>query len=404
MLKYGSTVTSGTDGGRSCAAAIVGASGSTLSTSARARTFREGRWSMAAVQYRRMPGIRPLPALVAVCLIATSAGAAAAPGVALRNESITARFDGRGLVSLAAGGEIDAISTDAFAVSIDGRLYDSRSMAAPGRSTGRHTVTFAWTAGAHRVSVVYQLQPGWRFLSKRIEIAGARPLHVDEVVVIRASLARPFAGSFVPRGARPSLGTADYGVCLRIDDRRGLLAVAQNPFLKVDLPAGTPRGGGREFVISYRPDIDWDPARGAFAADRCLLAPYRLTGRVLPARMRPEWSVGPDEAGPGMDEAEAAAFTDVVRAFVLAKPSTGRSTCFVPWCLNDYQIDVASAEGRTEYKRILDSGGRDWAPSTRSSRRPTRTWPSAKTAWTTGAGRTCSGSASARRSAATSGT
>ena len=26
----------------------------------------------------------------------------------------------------------------------------------------------------------------------------------------------------------------------------------------------------------------------------------------------------------------------------------------VGWCVNDYQIDIATAEGRTEYKRIFD--------------------------------------------------
>ena len=47
---------------------------------------------------------------------------------------------------------------------------------------------------------------------------------------------------------------------------------------------------------------------------------------------------------------------------------------------------------------------RSSAPTTRSSRRPTRTSRSARTAPTTGAGRTCCGSASARRSGRTSGT
>ena len=56
---------------------------------------------------------------------------------------------------------------------------------------------------------------------------------------------------------------------------------------------------------------------------------------------------------PGMDEAEVDAFTDMVRAFTLAKPARPVNV-FVPWCLNDYQIDIATAEGRAEYKRMFD--------------------------------------------------
>jgi len=42
-----------------------------------------------------------------------------------------------------------------------------------------------------------------------------------------------------------------------------------------------------------------------------------------------------------------------VRAFLLYKPARPLNI-FVGWCVNDYQIDVAAAPGRAEYKRILD--------------------------------------------------
>ena len=99
--------------------------------------------------------------------------------------------------------------------------------------------------------------------------------------------------------------------------------------------------------------MDWNPADGPFVADRGLLALYTQTGRVLPDRMLAEWRLGPGDARPGMDEAEMEAFTDMVRAFTLAKPARPVNV-FVPWCLNDYQIDVGTAEGRVEYKRVLD--------------------------------------------------
>ncbi len=54
-----------------------------------------------------------------------------------------------------------------------------------------------------------------------------------------------------------------------------------------------------------------------------------------------------------MDEAEVTVFTDVVRAFLLYKPERPLDI-FVAWCVNDYQIDIATADGRAEYKRLFD--------------------------------------------------
>jgi hypothetical protein len=126
-----------------------------------------------------------------------------------------------------------------------------------------------------------------------------------------------------------------------------MLVVAQNPFLGF-------RRDGQSFSLRYKPDLDWDPADGPLVADRGLLALYRMTGRVLPDRVLAEWKIGPSDAGPGMDEAEIDAFTGMVRAFTLAHPERPVNV-FVAWCLNDYQIDIATPDGRVEYKRILDT-------------------------------------------------
>jgi hypothetical protein len=69
--------------------------------------------------------------------------------------------------------------------------------------------------------------------------------------------------------------------------------------------------------------------------------------------MVPEWSMSPGDSSRGMDKAEVEAFTDCVHAFLLPKPSKPLNV-FVGWCVNDYQIDVASPSGRTEYKRVMD--------------------------------------------------
>ena len=50
---------------------------------------------------------------------------------------------------------------------------------------------------------------------------------------------------------------------------------------------------------------------------------------------------------PMLDRAEFDAVTRCVEAFVLYRPQKSLKV-HVPWCENDYQIDVATPEGRTE--------------------------------------------------------
>ena len=262
---------------------------------------------------------------------------------------MTAQFGDRGLMSLAGPetGQATRFAQDDFAVSIGDRTFASRELPPPTRIAEKDHVTYTWTTAPYRLTVVYELAQGWRFISKQISIeGGGKPYRVSEVVVFDSNVADPIAGDFIPKSARTNLGTGDYGACLRFDKMRGMLVVAQNPFLEF-------RRDGLAFSLRYKPDLDWNPADGPFVADRGLIALYTLSGRMLPDRMLPEWRLGPDDAKPGMDEAEVEAFTGMVRAFTLAKPARPVNV-FVPWCLNDYQIDIATAEGRTEYKRVFD--------------------------------------------------
>ena len=85
---------------------------------------------------------------------------------------------------------------------------------------------------------------------------------------------------------------------------------------------------------------------------------YELTGVEFPARNLREWQYvrEPERAfanHPLLDMAEFDAVTRCVDAFVLYRPQKSLRV-HVPWCENDYQIDVAKPEGRAEWKRILD--------------------------------------------------
>jgi hypothetical protein len=287
--------------------------------------------------------------IVAICLLSAAAAVEAAKPVSLTNGRVTAQFGDRGLTSLAGPetGQSARFVRDDFAVAVGDRTYASRELPPPARVAGKDRVTYTWAAAPYRLIVVYELAPGWRFVSKQVSVeGGGGPYRVSEVVVFDSNAADPISGDFVPKSARTNLGTGDYGACLRFDKTRGMLVVAQNPFLEF-------RRDAQAFSLRYKPDMDWNPADGPFVADRGLLALYSMTGRALPDRMLPEWRVGPGDAKPGMDEAEVDAFTDMVRAFTLAKPARPVNV-FVPWCLNDYQIDIATPEGRAEYKRMFD--------------------------------------------------
>lgn len=286
---------------------------------------------------------------LAACLL-SAVGADASRTISLANARITAEFGDRGLVAISSSdpGLAVRLLQDDFAVTIDGLAIEGRALPLPMRAVSGDRVTYTWSAAPYRVRVVYELAPDRGFVSKQISIeGGTKPCRVADVVVFKTVVDEPIVGHFVPKSARPSLGTSDYGACLRFGRSRGMLVVAQNPFLEF-------RRDGQSFSLRYKPDLDWNPADGPLLADQGLLALYRMTGRVVPEHMLAEWKTAPIDPAPGMDEAEIEAFTELVRAFTLPRPERPVNV-FVPWCLNDYQINIATPEGRTEYKRVLDN-------------------------------------------------
>ncbi|HWP99769.1 MAG TPA: hypothetical protein VNK92_04810 [Vicinamibacterales bacterium] len=287
-----------------------------------------------------------------VLLAATAAGTTGglAQSSTLSNGRLSATFGGRGLASIAdaAIGASYRFRADEFLVVVDGRAIDSRTLDRPQRRREGDTIVFAWRAEPYQVETRYTIRPGWRFVAKDLVVTSApgERYRVDRVVPLRAELAEPVTGTYVPRSARPDLGTGDYGISLRLARGRALLALVQNPFLES-------RATEQAVEVAYNPDMTWRAADGPFAADRALLVPVRLTGRRLPAQMIPEWALRDGLPEDGMDEAEVAAFTEAVRASLVYQPAAPVDIV-VGWCSNDYQIDIATPEGREEYRRLID--------------------------------------------------
>lgn len=295
---------------------------------------------------RKLPGIT-----LAVVLLAASAPAAAlaAQSVELSNDRVRAELGPRGLVALTdvAAGRRYRFRSEGFSVVIDGRRFRSADLPAPTRVAEHGSVTYAWSAGRYRLDVVYELEPGWGFVSKQILVTQApAAFRVDSVTVLEATLARAPVDVWVPRTRYPDLGTGDYGGGLRFPDGHGLLVVAQNPFLEL-------AHDDDSFSLGYAPTMEWQLEYGAFPADRTLLAPYRLSGRRLPAEVVPEWRFAAPDTSRTVDRAEIATFTELVRAFLLYRPEEPVDV-YVAWTANDYQIDIATPGGRDEYRRMLD--------------------------------------------------
>lgn len=268
----------------------------------------------------------------------------------LVNGRVRADFGPRGLTTLT---DVVArrswrIAGDAFSVTIDGRTLESTALGTPSRQAERGRVTYRYAGGGFMLAVAYELRPDWGFVSKQVTVT-AGPVdsfRVEEVVLFRDSLTETPTDLYLPPSARPSLQTGAYGAALRFGEAHSLLLVAQNPFLLF-------RQEGGAFDLRYAPDMQWKTSYGPFESDRGLIAPVRLTGDRLPARMTPEWQAAQGDTTPGLDRAEVDAFTAMVRAFLLYRPREPINV-FVGWCANDYQIDVGTPEGRAEYKRLLD--------------------------------------------------
>ena len=278
----------------------------------------------------------------------------------LKNDSITADFDRRGLISIAASpDEVIPLAHDDFSISIDDDRLDSTTVEPEMKTGPGNTVTYSYSFPGYAISVVYELRPGWRFLTKQIQVVHApRSTYVVHLVEpSRVGMRETISSVFKPETYRPQFGhrgearkflsTADYGEFLRLSNGRGLMLLAQNPFLEIS-------GDDRSVTLSYKPEMEWQSSWGPFSTDLTCLGPYKLTGRRIPSKMVLEWEVPPASvSSDGADEGEIQAFTDCVAAFLL-HPSPKPIRVEVGWTLNDYQINVATPEGRAEYTTIID--------------------------------------------------
>lgn len=267
----------------------------------------------------------------------------------LENDAVRAEFNAGGLVSLTdkASAKTVRLAADGFAVFAGNESLESDFLSPTLEQQSPTNRIYRFESGPWTARVVYELQPGWHFVSKRVLLAnsGKKDVRVQRLEMLRGLVETPISNQQRIRD----------GTLLRFTDSgasnvtHSLFLVLQNPFLQL-------KRQDQRLSLAYAPDMMWTPGGAMFASDRLCLGVSELKGGTYPATMIPEWKQV-DEFAPAPAReiyvAEVDALVDCVRAFLLWRP-THTTRVNVGWCENDYQIDIATREGRAEYKRIID--------------------------------------------------
>ena len=302
-------------------------------------------------------------ALILACLFAFCRFNSLAQTLELKNASVSAEFGTQGLLSIedaASGVRVD-LSRDGWSLAVDDTVLHSEEGHPSFAKSNADEILYSYEFPGYQIQVVYKLGANWSFVSKQIRVlhAPAASFTVHRVVPWDLTVRNPVKSDYVPSTYVPQLGGTiaesrkhlpgkDFGEFLRFEGDQGALLTAQNPFLEV-------KRDGQSLTVAYAPEMAWQQAWGIFESDIACIRAYRLSGRIMPREMVMEWHLPPAQAPEdGMDEAEIAAFTDCVHAF-LVDPAPSPISVEVGWTLNDYQIDVGTDEGKAEYRRIIDT-------------------------------------------------
>jgi hypothetical protein len=280
----------------------------------------------------------------------------------LKSKDLKAEFGPRGLVSVTdqRSGVAVHFPREEFSVQVDQGRFESSSLPVPQVKKETNGLAYYFRSGGFAFRVFYEIRSDWAFLTKRIEITDApgATYSVKQVTPIKLSLGEKIESAFTPKAYLPQFGpprdpsrltTHVFGTFLHFDTvSRGLVLIVQNPFLDV-------ARADQQVAVSYRPQMEWKKEWGPYASDLAIIGPYQLSGHRIPAEMTYEWKLEPAAKNEdGADTSEVKFFADCVRHFLLRPPSEPISV-EVGWTINDYQIDVATAEGQSEYQRIIEA-------------------------------------------------
>ena len=276
----------------------------------------------------------------------------------LENDNLKITFNDRGIVSVydkMVQKNLE-LKTDHWSFSIDNNLIESNNLVPVQRDDNSNSTRFHYTTNDYDITVEYELKPGWRFVSKQLFISHTNSdvYRVNSVSVLHGHFTNSILDIYVAgldERARKNRRLGDYGAFVRIDEKWGAMFLVQNPFFNWKYDKG-------DFSMAYFPDMEWKNSYGRFVSDRAFIGTYDRTGFYHQGDiehhgkwlLKPTWGLQQKE----VDMGEVDAFVECVRAFLLFKPDKS-FRIHVPWCENDYQIDVATEYGEAQYKRIVNT-------------------------------------------------
>ena len=275
----------------------------------------------------------------------------------LENENLLVEFTETGIGSIYDKHlkETISLTDEEWRIDIEQLTFGSKTLQVAEKESGSHSVTYKYKSGSYEFKVVYELKKSWRFISKQLFISNGHDdeFRINSVDVLKAKLQNSFSDIYVAglsATIRKNHGLGDYGAFVRMNEKWGGMFLVQNPFFhwKID---------GGKFSMTYEPDMLWKREYGDFASDRAFIGTYRLTGNMLAGDIEHhgKWLLKPEWGNPErrVDEGEVQSFIECVRAFLLYNPEKSERI-HVPWCENDYQIDIATEYGEEQFKRIVN--------------------------------------------------
>ncbi len=248
------------------------------------------------------------------------------------------------------------VVNDHFMLVIDGDTLNSTGMTPARVTRDKESRTEHYEEGGYRISVIYELKAGWRFVSKQLHITS------DEKESFRVDQCNPWNMTLEhPVESKLDLSAGKYGFVVRFgagDDERKPVRAGESAFFLIQNPYSSYAFENNQISAGYPAEMQWFTTDGDFPSDRACLGVQSLSGVTMRHDLLPEWSYVEDPdafvtGGLQIDQAEIRAVTECARAFLMIDP-TEAVKVHIGWCENDYQIDVATPEGREEYLRIID--------------------------------------------------
>jgi hypothetical protein len=267
----------------------------------------------------------------------------------IESDSLIVTFNDAGIESLKTrtGDQMLSLISDSFMVTIDSQTIRSENLTPVRIKAAKNERIYSYHQEGFDLEVIYQLQPEWAFVSKQVRVKRTD----DEA--FRVTECSPWI--LEPDQAPDQiidLTNGKYGKVFRDDkNQNGYFFLIQNPYT-------TYQTDGQKLEGNYPAMFNSEASSGEFLTDRACLGLYQLSGNMLRHDLLPEWDYSSDpehyvSEGIQLDYAEINAVTDCARAFLLLDRKKAVKV-HIGWCENDYQIDVATEEGRQEYRRIID--------------------------------------------------